>query len=435
MKMLDSKHALAIPAYVLFFTSMFVPTAYVAYRGALLVCVLAIVIFAGLWRFGNFRLHSSVLLWTLFLAVAGLAFSLYGVALAAPGAIPMLTVYFVWPIVFTFMIGAITRVEHAENLARVMVYALIAISVYSLSYILNTFGVLPNALYIELDLGQYMNKNLFGGFIVYWMPSVASLIFLVPFVIAMALNARRIGSPIGRFPLALSVTIGVLVAVLTGKKAVWVTLMAAPLIALFFIWMQPSHLEKKALSRIGILYAGTAALAVGVILYVLVESSIRLDVSKMLHFLERGFDFTEAATEGGNVSAAARTEQYVALMDGWRGSPYFGNGLGAVATVIRSGIYAWAYELSYVSLLFQTGVVGVAIYAAAIGWVYWRGIRIVKAGGRVAAIMLPTLVGLTCFLMANATNPYLAKFDYMWVIFFPVALINLHLLNSAHARS
>jgi hypothetical protein len=38
--------------------------------------------------------------------------------------------------------------------------------------------------------------------------------------------------------------------------------------------------------------------------------------------------------------------------------------------------------------------------------------------------MLATLVGFTCFLVGNATNPYLEKYDLMWVIFLPVALIN-----------
>jgi hypothetical protein len=40
----------------------------------------------------------------------------------------------------------------------------------------------------------------------------------------------------------------------------------------------------------------------------------------------------------------------------------------------------------------------------------------------------PFLAGLICFMIANGTNPYLAKFDYMWIIFIPVALLNSGLL-------
>jgi hypothetical protein len=41
------------------------------------------------------------------------------------------------------------------------------------------------------------------------------------------------------------------------------------------------------------------------------------------------------------------------------------------------------------------------------------------------------------YLIGNATNPYLEKFDYIWVIFLPVALINFWLLgkNSPGERS
>lgn len=50
-------------------------------------------------------------------------------------------------------------------------------------------------------------------------------------------------------------------------------------------------------------------------------------------------------------------------------------------------------------------------------------------------LMLPLLVGLTCFLIANATNPYLLKFDYMWVIFLPLAIINRFLIEFNPRRS
>jgi hypothetical protein len=35
---------------------------------------------------------------------------------------------------------------------------------------------------------------------------------------------------------------------------------------------------------------------------------------------------------------------------------------------------------------------------------------------------------MTAFLIANATNPYLERYDYLWVIFLPIAFVNLSLL-------
>jgi len=106
--------------------------------------------------------------------------------------------------------------------------------------------------------------------------------------------------------------------------------------------------------------------------------------------------------------------------------PLLGEGLGASAYgSIRSEIMPWAYELYFLSLLFQTGLVGFLFYTAGILWILRRGIQTIRKGGLAAQLMIPALVGLLSYLIAAATNPYLARFDGIWVIFLPLALINL----------
>jgi O-antigen ligase len=108
--------------------------------------------------------------------------------------------------------------------------------------------------------------------------------------------------------------------------------------------------------------------------------------------------------------------------------PIFGAGLGAsVVGSIRSETMPWSYELSYVALLYQTGIVGFLVYAAAIVWTFWRGIQVIGEGGQPAQIMIPLLVGLCGLLIANGTNPYLGCFDEMWTLFLPLAVINYRL--------
>lgn len=62
-----------------------------------------------------------------------------------------------------------------------------------------------------------------------------------------------------------------------------------------------------------------------------------------------------------------------------------------------------------------------------LAWIYWHGARILREGGAVASMMLPTLVGVTCFLIASGTNPHLPRLDGLWVIFLPVSLIGFPL--------
>ncbi len=89
----------------------------------------------------------------------------------------------------------------------------------------------------------------------------------------------------------------------------------------------------------------------------------------------------------------------------------------------------WAYELYYLALLFQTGLLGFMAYGAGVAWTHVMGLRVIREGGPLGEMMLPILVGTSCFLIANATDPYLARFDGLWVIFLPLAVVNLWLLS------
>ena len=53
----------------------------------------------------------------------------------------------------------------------------------------------------------------------------------------------------------------------------------------------------------------------------------------------------------------------------------------------------------------------------------------IRSGDEIGLYLLPKLVGMSSFLIASASNPYLRTFDYMWAIFLPIAFINFWLLN------
>ena len=76
------------------------------------------------------------------------------------------------------------------------------------------------------------------------------------------------------------------------------------------------------------------------------------------------------------------------------------------------------------------GLVGILVYGSAVICLFARGIAVTRQQPEAAIILIPLLSGLFCFLIANATNPYLEKFDHMWVLFLPVAFLNAFLLKS-----
>jgi hypothetical protein len=131
--------------------------------------------------------------------------------------------------------------------------------------------------------------------------------------------------------------------------------------------------------------------------------------------------------------AMSRRDQLMALLNGWAEHPLLGSGHGAPAPgVIRSVAMPWAYELSYVALLYHTGAVGFAVYALGAAWIGVMCHRIARSGWPDAPSLMAVFVGSTSFVIANATNPYLEKYDYIWIIFLPLAFINSYLVNRSH---
>ena len=49
-------------------------------------------------------------------------------------------------------------------------------------------------------------------------------------------------------------------------------------------------------------------------------------------------------------------------------------------------------------------------------------------------MLLPNLAGMISFLIANSSNPYLAAFGHLWVIFLPIGIVNFFLNQDSRNR-
>lgn len=402
-------------AYLLFFLMLFVPTAYQVVKAPMLVA-LVLMVAAGALVSGRLRLHPAVLLWTVFMMCVGLAFMIRGLLGDAPGAIRVGTVYVVWPLVYTVLVAGASRWLVLLGLARTMVVATLAIAAYGVSYILHVVGLLPSFLYLPLDQGQLI--GLYHGYIELNLYNLSSLLFLVPFLIAVLMTwSDRDSAPASRFWLWAAVVAGGALVLLSGRRALLLVVSLAPLFTLAARQLLPAEDRQSSWRVMLSTVAGASVALVALLLYLSAVYGFSLATVWRMFLL--GFDF------GRDVSATARSNQFVALMTEWANAPLLGAGHGASAAgSVRSVEQPWAYELSYAALLFHTGLVGFIAYISAVGWIYAEGLRVIREGGARASYMLSVLVGLTCFLIGDATNPYLEKYDLMWVIFLPVALIN-----------
>jgi len=128
-----------------------------------------------------------------------------------------------------------------------------------------------------------------------------------------------------------------------------------------------------------------------------------------------------------NASNLERMFQFDALVQGICDNPVFGAGAGAVAAYSRSDTQPWAYELYYIAVAFQYGLIAFIIYSSGIMYLLWNQAKCacsktLDEPSRLFFVCF--LSGFISFIISSATNPYLCTFDYMWVIFIPVIMIN-----------
>jgi O-antigen ligase len=125
----------------------------------------------------------------------------------------------------------------------------------------------------------------------------------------------------------------------------------------------------------------------------------------------------------------ARKTQFIFLFDGWTKNPFFGLGSGATVELSRNSDQPWSYELYYLALLVQFGILGVFIYLISIIVLIYLAIKIVRKNDNLSTVLIPMVSGMICYLIASGTNPYLGKFDSLYVIFILVYSVNAFLLK------
>jgi len=393
-----------------FFLMMVVPASYQVPRGALLLVLLGGALYYALER--GWRVNRTILGWSVVSVTAGLLFMLIGATHGAPGALRVGTVYVLWPLLYLFFIGLVREPETLVLLEKTIVFAVLGAALMGILLITSTivdYGPIISQ-FIE---AQDLSAGAYEAYFRYRLPNVATLIYGIGFMLTLLTVPKSNRWLRGGWTLfAWATFILMLVAVvLSGRRAAWLVALLVPPITAWVLMLAGQKLRV----RLWLTFFVVAALALAAL-----QVFLNVQINSLIEQLANAFNFE------AEESASQRGEQIAALFDAWTGRPLLGHGLGAATSVIRDADAPWAYEVSYLALLFHTGIIGTLIYSAAIGWVYIAGIRLVRRLPEAGAVILPLLVGMAGFLIANGTNPYLAKFDYLWVIFLPIAAINVY---------
>ena len=324
----------------------------------------------------------------------------------------MLTVMAIYPVLLTFLTPHYTG--NTESINRLLILCALLISFIDLLYIALELLSPGNALtaFIKSIYADDAVVDNAVDYLKFTLPNVATCIFLLPFIACQLLYRRA--SP----TLLIAFAGLVAVALLSGRRAILVTSLFAPLLAYILTTGSGRNTRTNPLTVFALVVLIATS---GLIFFGLWPEYVTATISSI-------FDFT------ANESNIERKLQFQALWSGFQAAPLFGAGAGAVADYIRSDEMPWAYELFYVSILFQYGIAGSSFYIAGISFIVFFLVKQVRKKGR-SSFEFFYLSGFLAFIAASATNPYIAKFDYMWTIFIPVALMNNLLLKRAAGLS
>ena len=421
------------PACFLLFLMIVLPMvrSLVYVKTALFAFLLVLVVIQGI---RGVHLYKGVVAWTVALSALSVIFGLRGLVLSAPGARQSIEVYALWPLVYLALLSGIRSVAPFQSLEKTIIFSTMFIALFLAVLIPSELHLIPEVPGVrllfsesELESGNYLGVYLQEGHVVIGFPGLYSCFFLVSFVMAAWIDRWRNSTRVwaGKRLLTVAMFLSLPLVILSGRRALQLVALITPFITLALGLFAPKT-ERLRLTKSFFLTMILAVSILGLSFWFL--SSAQLVTAQGLSDrFSTGFDFS---VSNRSDSAVGRIDQYLVLMDGWKEHPWIGNGLGAAAhRSVRSNDEPWSYELSYVDLLFQTGLLGMLAYLSGIAWIYWSGIKIIRSGGEGCRLMLPLLVGLTSLLIANGTNPYLARFDGIWVIFLPLAFVNHWLLT------
>lgn len=411
-----------IVSYILFFLMLFSPFAFIEIKMVFIsFLVISILLYLLIYK-EKIKISKSILLWFSIFIFHGFFFSYFGLlnGAAVSNVAKFSTIAVLWPVVFLFFCFYKTDEKYLFKLYKVIEVALICISIYVIYKVLSIFGFLPTYdIYGDTEGRELMFND---GNIELSIPAATTLMFIVPSVITLYLltKEKRL------IPIILLAFIAV---ILTSRRALLLSVIVTPLICLCFSFF---FLKKQAVKLLNkqILSMYLMVFVFFLIIFIVLAQLKVFDFKVFFSMILEGFDFS--GNNSSDPGAMIRADQFTLLMKSWSEKPFLGWGYGSVSEyIIRSDETPFIYELSYIALLFQTGIVGFVIYMSLIFWIFYK---FYKLRNSIDLIMnkynISILVGLTTFLLANATNPYLYAFDHMWTLFYPLLILNTLVLEN-----
>lgn len=331
------------------------------------------------------------------------------------------TINILWPIFYMLLMALFSQGFYViQSINRILIFSSIFVGIYiflgGMSY-LGFIGI-PHSIFINTSL----TEGKYDAVVQLSDPSITSLMYLIPYILSyFVLKINKIDNlKIYYVIVALSLTL--IAMIISGRRALILNLFLAPVLLFIVVRFSKLKRDKKVVKIARKNFIGMAILLICTSIFMISFDLMNFDALQE-SFLQ-SFDLSENSKD---ISSEIRGDQIDGLLKSFKDNPIFGSGLGTGSKyVIRSYDVPGAYELSYLAILFQSGIVGFIMY---IGLLLALCIKLFLLIDKEKIFIVPHLVGLISFLIANASNPYLGAFDHLWTLFLPVGIINYCLVK------
>jgi hypothetical protein len=217
---------------ILFFLMMFAPAAWQFIKIPLVIIAVALLL---LHYKRNIRkkMNITVVVWFAILLSYGIIWSFIGAIRGNPGSSDAFRLNVIWVVLYALYVFYIDSIEKFNSLVNTMIWATLAISIYNIAILLSAFDIIPNVnIFLKIDDDLTSDIGIHAGFIQMVSNNIGSLTFLTPFLIALYAMKGRSLFGFSKILLLLSVILSIIAVLISGRRALWIELLATPFLIL-----------------------------------------------------------------------------------------------------------------------------------------------------------------------------------------------------------
>ena len=216
--------------------------------------------------------------------------------------------------------------------------------------------------------------------------------------------------------IVLLVALSISLILLSARRISWLLVLALPFILVFIFNYCgiKSNVVKKVIK-----VSVPLVLLLGVLIFYLYDWNIVIA------------QFNSSFEMEMDESNYVRAMQFKSLTDDFLNYPIFGRGQGFVSAFISTQESPSEYEMTYSYMLGAKGIIGALIIFSSYSIILLKSVKAIRVNESLAGLLLPPIFGLLCVAIMSITNPYLNKFDFLWIFFLPIINLNTLYFNKA----